>query len=84
MKDKTHWHYGLIKHVEPYGTWYAIHEIYQGEKVGWTTEPIKLVSEDVASLQHDLELMLQDIKTRDVLIVDENNNLLRTVNKTEA
>ena len=80
MQNKN-WHYGLIKHVGPYGTWYAIHEIYEGENMGWTVEPINLVNEDVKSLEHDLMLILDDIKKRNILIVDENNNLLRIADK---
>jgi hypothetical protein len=74
---KSSWHFGIIKHLHPDGNWLSVHEIYiNGEKKSWSKEPIQITVLEDESIENELKLIMESIKTHDILVVDQDNKLV--------
>jgi len=75
MNDKPTWHYRVIRHVDGQAEWYGIHEVYVSKdgKLSWTSDPVKLTGDSVKDLESDLERLLADIRTRNVMVINKDN-----------
>lgn len=75
MKDKATWHYRVIRHVDGAAEWFGIHEVYVSKdgNLSWTSDPIKLTGDSVKDLEIDLDKMLKDIRTRNVMVINKDN-----------
>ncbi len=70
--------YGIIKHINPNGNWHAIHEIHvDGEKMDWNKEPIGVIFDDIADIHSEIAIIARDREIHEVIVVDENNNLIK-------
>ena len=81
------WHYGIILHIsDKSNNWYGIHSIYYGKdnKLGWSKEPTKIVSEDIYDIQSELLMMLRDIRLQNVFVVNENGDLVEELSFDKA
>jgi len=77
MKVKG-WRYGIIKHLNPGGDYFAIHEIYRdGDEISWSLNPITILAEDASEIHSEVAMISRDIVLHDIIVVDENNNLVK-------
>lgn len=67
------WNYQAIKEESDGETVFCVHECYykKGQLWAWTTEPVHAQGETLEGLQEDLEYMLEDVRSRPVLDMEQ-------------
>lgn len=77
QKQKMRWRYGIIKHKNEKGDYFAVHEIYlEDNKTSWTKEPIQIVGEKQKDLKLQLNNILRDLENESVITVNESNEIV--------
>lgn len=81
------WRYGLVLHInEKFGNWYGVHSVYPDEnsgKASWSSDTVKLLSDDPFDIPQELEMIKRDIEIHPVLIVN-GNDYVETLPLAEA
>lgn len=78
MLSYKNWNYGIIKHKNEHGDYYAIYEIYYEDSgnISYTRNPIQLIGDTIEDLERTLQLISSDVKKNKLLVVDEHGNFI--------
>lgn len=76
--------YGIIKHKNAHGDYYAIHELYYADdgSISYTKNPIQLIEDRIEDLEKTLKLIIKDVKKNKLSVVDEKGNFIHAQAKT--
>ena len=45
--------------------------------MNWNKEPIGVIFDDIADIHSEIAIIARDIEIHEVIVVDENNNLIK-------